>query len=218
MLGIQITTNRNHKIDYSGWENFSSATGSCTLAFAVPPRHWFRYPPQKFDGQPADATQQAPCDQLVITWMPTTKAELNSLQVDDVRKLGQAFGIKEASTLPQAQLVARLLKAAKAFTADSSVLEEALQQETEAGTEPELAASATGSVASATGLPVVEGQEPQGASSAQQFSEEQVMNWTAEELRGMCSRHKVPTKDANRKWERKADLQARFISALAIDG
>lgn len=218
VLGIQITTNGNHKINYSGWENFSSATGSRTLAFAVPPRHWFRYPPQKFDGQPADATQQAPCDQLVITWMPTTKAELNSLPVDDVRKLGQAFGIKEASTLPQARLVARLLKAAKAFTADSSVLEEALQQETEAGTEPELAASATGSVASATGLPVVEGQEPQGASAAQQFSKEQVMSWTAEELRGMCSRHKVPTKDANRKWERMAVLQARFISALGIDG
>lgn len=138
VLGIQITTNRNHKINYSGWENFSSATGSCTLAFAVPPRHWFRYPPQKFDGQPADATQQAPCDQLVITWMPTTKAELNSLPVDDVRKLGQAFGIKEASTLPPAQLVARLLKAAKAFTADSSVLEEALQQEIEAGTEQQV--------------------------------------------------------------------------------
>lgn len=217
VLGVQITTNINHKINYGGWEKFSSATGSRTLAFAVPPSRWSTYPPQTFDGGPANAAAQVPCDQLVITWVPMAEAELNSLTVADLKELGQAFGIKHTNTLVKAQLVEQLSKATVP-TADFRILEAALQKETEAGTNPKLAAGAAKSVASAAGPPIVNGQEQQGAASAQQFSKAQVMSWSYKTLTAMCKCHNVPTKSGKSGRVLKADLQARFISALGIDG
>lgn len=219
VLGVQITTNPNHGINYPGWQRFSSETSSHTLAFAVPFSKWSTYPPQRFDAVPADAAQQVLCDQLVITWVPATVSELNSLTIHGLRELGKAYGIDaDASTLPRDRLVRRLLSA-EVPTADFSVLEAALQKAKGSVMESEPAGGATDLVASAVvaaGMPVVDGQVQLSVRSVQQFTKAQVKRWSAKELQGRCDQCGVPRQDANGRKLHKVELQDQFISMMKI--
>lgn len=240
VLGVQIATNLNHsayrqvlaRINHQGWERFSSATGSQTLAFAVPFSSWATYPMQKFDRDPAKPAQQMRCDQLVITWVPATAGELSGLTLDGLRHVGKAYSIKDASTLPRAALVKWLL-AAEVPTTSYSVFEAALQKvctpstppqpraqaaaaATEPSTKPEPAADASDWVASAGGLPIVNGQVQQAFSPKQQFSKALVRSWSAGELKAQCKQFGVPMKGKDGRMLPKEQLQERFIAQLSI--
>jgi hypothetical protein len=220
VFGVQITTNNRHKINFPGWESFSSATGCRILVFAVPLREWATFPLQSFDGGPPDAAQVAPCDQYVITWVPVTEGELNNLSMNSLRNLCKAYDIDTSEpsepSNPRQDLTKKLMEA-EVPSADWGMLENVLQQACTPPQSPIASATTQPTTEPGPTVAAVDDAARQNPSPARRFSKEEVESWKVNYLKETARKYNVSTTGEDGKQLKKPDLQKRIISQLGTD-